>query len=165
MSSKRLKIRACREADLNEISQLFFDTIRQVNARDYSPAEIEAWAPTAPEAAFWRERFRDGVALVAEENGRIVGFASLRMDGYLDCLFVHSGEQGQGVGYALVNDIERTAKEAGLRCLSADVSVTARTFFERQGFVVIEEKLRELRGQRLKQYSMQKRLGVRDRGS
>ena len=47
-------IRAHRNRDIPAIARLYYDTIHLVNSHDYALEQIEAWAPTIPDAAFWK---------------------------------------------------------------------------------------------------------------
>lgn len=40
-----MKIRKYEIADTEQIVQLFYDTVQQVNIRDYTKAQVDAWAP------------------------------------------------------------------------------------------------------------------------
>ena len=51
-------VRDFRPEDSAELGRLFYDTIHQINPRDYSPAQIEAWAPEVPAPKRWIERAR-----------------------------------------------------------------------------------------------------------
>ena len=39
-----MQLRPYRTADCAELAALFFDTVHTVNARDYTPAQLDAWA-------------------------------------------------------------------------------------------------------------------------
>lgn len=82
-------LRPYRPADCPVLAQLFFDTVHTVNARDYSPEALEAWADGQVDLPAWNERFLAHTSLVAEEAGEIVGFADMDEHGYLDRLYVH----------------------------------------------------------------------------
>ena len=76
-----------------------YDTVHTVNAGDYTPEQLAAWAPDGRDLKAWDRSFRDHIALVAEEQGIIVGFADLDPTAeYLDRLYVHRSFQGRGVG-------------------------------------------------------------------
>ncbi|NIT55665.1 MAG: GNAT family N-acetyltransferase, partial [Aliifodinibius sp.] len=48
--------------------------MHKINARDYSPKQIHAWAPEVYDDNFWRERFPKYLAvIVAEIGGKIAG--------------------------------------------------------------------------------------------
>ncbi|MEO8892980.1 MAG: GNAT family N-acetyltransferase, partial [Coleofasciculaceae cyanobacterium] len=40
-----MDIRLFHPQDAGQIAQLFHDTVREINQRDYSPNQIQAWAP------------------------------------------------------------------------------------------------------------------------
>jgi putative acetyltransferase len=61
-------------------------------------------------------------------------------DGYIDMLFVSPRYGRRGVGGTLLSFLEDRARASGIAQLSADVSITAREFFERRGFIVEAEQ-------------------------
>ena len=143
-----MRLRPYRSADLPELLALFYDTVHTVCARDYTRSQLDAWAPADPDAAAWDASLLAHRTLVAEEKGRIVGFADLGPDGYLDRLYVHREWQGRGVGSALC------AALPGARRTHA--SITARPFFERRGWHVVREQQVERRGVLLTNFVMEK---------
>ena len=88
--STAVHIRPYNEADLDVLIDLFVGSVRQVASRDYSPAQIEAWAPVAVNREHWATRLGSRPTYVAEAGGKIVGFSDLEPDGHIDMLFVHS---------------------------------------------------------------------------
>ena len=156
-----MNIRPYEEKDIPEISRLYFNTIRRVNARDYSPEQIRAWAPAIHGNAYWLERFRRRHAYVADYDGAVLGFAEYAPPGHIDSFYVHHAHQGHGVGTALMAHLESEARHAGTNRLDAEVSLTARTFFERRGFSVVEEKETEYGGLPFRLFLMEKYLYAR----
>jgi putative acetyltransferase len=53
-----MRIRPVKRADVPEISRLYYETVHRVNARDYAPDQITAWAPRVYPDFFWLRRFR-----------------------------------------------------------------------------------------------------------
>ena len=92
-----MHIRPYRSSDCPALAELFYQTVHAVNARDYSPEQLDAWADGRVELAAWDASFRAHDTRVAVEGGVIVGFADLGPDGYLDRLYVHRDWQGRGV--------------------------------------------------------------------
>ena len=88
-----------------------------------------------------------------------VGFCDLESDGYLNRGYVHKAYQGKGIGKALLSVREAKAKELGLERLYSNVSVTAKPFYLRQGFKIVQEQTRELNGELFTQFRMEKILG------
>ena len=149
-----VQLRPYREGDCPALAALFTDTVHTVNAADYTPAQLDAWAPAAgPDLQDWDQRFKDHITLVAEVEGRLAGFADLDpAAGYLDRLYVGSRFQRQGVATALCNALE----EAAAGPVVTHASVTARPFFARRGYRVLRAQQVERRGVTLANYVMEK---------
>ncbi len=154
-----IRIRRARRTDIPRISRLYYETVRLVNARDYSAEQIRAWAPRIYPDAFWQRRFRRYAVFVAEVEQTVVGFAELSSRGDVDCFYVHHAHQHKGIGSALMSRIEREALSRGNRRLYADVSTTAEPFFRRMGFRVIRRQTTIYRNRAFKQAVMAKGLG------
>jgi putative acetyltransferase len=155
--SNLISVRPFCPDDIPALFTLFKDTVHRVNSRDYSPEQVRAWAPDVFNAARWAtlaERF----AVVAEMDGQVVGFTDLESDGHIDRFFVHADHQGRGVGRALMGAVIGEAEQTGLTRLFAEVSITARPFFERHGFVVLAEQQVVVRGVAMTNYRMEWRL-------
>lgn len=150
-------VRPFRTADVPTLFALFRDTVRRVNGRDYSPEQVTAWAPDEIDPARWAT-LADRFAVVAEVGGAVAGFADLEPDGHVDRFFVHADRQGRGVGAAMMRAVVAEAGRIGAGRLFAEVSVTARPFFERHGFVVLAEQQVVVRGVALTNFRMERRL-------
>ena len=138
-------LRAYRRADKRRLQQLFFETVHTVNARHYAPEQLDAWAPFEPDRDAWVD-FDLHDCFVVEDRKSIVGFASINGAGALEFLYVHKNAEGKGIGTALLKQVERLARKKGFPSLHAEVNVTARMFFEKNGFVVQQEILKTVRG-------------------
>lgn len=143
-----MRIRAYRSEDCPALAELFYDTVHTVNARDYGPEQLDAWADGRVDLAAWDRSFLAHTTLVAEEDGTVVGFADLAEDGYLDRLYVHRDWQGRGVAAALCDALP------GARVTHA--SITARPFFEKRGWRVVREQQVERRGVLLTNFVMER---------
>ena len=154
-----IQIREANEYDLAEITQLFYDTIQTVNAKDYSKIQIDDWSSWYTDIEKWAKTINEQFFIVATIDNFIVGFASLARDGYLDFMFVHKDNQRQGIASRLLEKIENKAKEQRNETIYSDVSITARYFFERYGFSVNYEQLKRSRERELKTYKMTKQIG------
>jgi GNAT superfamily N-acetyltransferase len=72
---------------------------------------------------------------VAEEAGRVIGFAGLG-DDCLRHLYVETEEQNRGVGTALLTAAKKR-RPAGLRLWVFQKNLGARRFYERHGFTLV----------------------------
>lgn len=146
-------IRPYRPADCPVLAQLFYDTVHTVNAADYSPEQLDAWATGQVDLAGWNASFLARHTVVAEKEGRIVGFGDMDETGYLDRLYVHRNFQRRGVATAICDALE-TACPVKSFCTHA--SITAKPFFERRGYRVIKEQQVERRGVLMTNFVMEK---------
>lgn len=155
---KVIRLRAYQQCDARAITDLFHETVHTINRRDYSEAQVQAWAPLPIDYAAWEARLQRTRPLVAEVAGEIAGFAELQPDGHIDCFYVHKSYQGMGVGGALLAAIERRACCACLPQLSVHASLTAVAFFRRRGFIAIRQNVVVRRGEQLVNVVMAKSL-------
>jgi putative acetyltransferase len=143
--------------DLDGVLALFSRSVRELASRDYTPAQLAAWAPEHPDRDAWGKRLAEGGVFISERGGRLAGFARIADDGCFDLLYVHPEHAGQGVARDLARHVLAWARERGLERLFADVSLTAIPFFERIGFRVIEAQSVERRGVALRNFRMERR--------
>lgn len=149
-------IRAYTPNDLDDVIQLFRRSIREIASQHYSLAQVAAWAPENPDRKAWARRLESGGAFVDERDQRVVGMARIDETGCIDLLYVHPEAQRQGVASALFDATLSWAISRGIRQLRADVSITARPFFERSGFRVVSEQTVERRGVTFRNFRMER---------
>ncbi|SFS53048.1 GNAT family N-acetyltransferase [Paenibacillus sp. 453mf] len=150
-----------KESDLEEIVNLFYDTVHSVNSKDYSEEQLHAWAPIDEKDSkllSWKESMSRNITLVAKMHDQVVGFCDLTIDGHLDRLFVHKEYQGMGIASSLIKRLEVEAMKLNLSAIDTDASITAKPFFERQGYVVVSEQTVERKGVQLTNFKMIKQL-------
>lgn len=151
-----MNIRLFEPQDAAQIAQLFHDTVREINRRDYSTAQVQAWAPDDLNFRNWAEVCAARSTYVAEQSGVIAGFGELEADGHIDCFYCHKHYQRQGVGRQLYQAIESKATELGIKRLFTEASITAKPFFQQLGFTVVAEQQVLRRGERFTNYVMEK---------
>ncbi|MFM2061268.1 MAG: hypothetical protein RLZZ507_938 [Cyanobacteriota bacterium] len=151
-------IREYHESDTKMIMNLFYDTVHQINIRDYSQEQVKAWTGETMDYEFWYKRLQIKLPYIAEINNQIVGFAELENDGHIDCFYCHSKYQNQGIGSKLLKHIETIAKTRNNQRLYAEVSITAKPFFQKHDFIVVKEQQVERRGVLFTNFLMEKYL-------
>lgn len=151
-------IRAYRNEDLDAVIAVFMSAVRVVSQRDYTRAQVMAWAPDHVDRTEWASRRASRPTWVAELAGAVIGFADLEQNGHLDMMFVHSDHQGRGVASALLREIEAEARRRKLPRLFTEASITARPFFDRRGFSVLAQQSVVRRGQTFTNFRMEKLL-------
>jgi putative acetyltransferase len=151
-----IKIRLFEHQDAAQIAQLFHDTVRAVNSRDYSSEQVKAWAPDDLYFRNWAEVCADRFTYVADDAGIIAGFGELEPNGHIDCFYCHKNYQRCGVGSAIYQTIEAKAIELSLPRLFVEASITAQPFFQRLGFTLVTEQEVSCRGAIFINYRMEK---------
>ncbi|QIK54874.1 GNAT family N-acetyltransferase [Dysgonomonas sp. HDW5B] len=134
-------IRLAKEEDIEQIKKLYQETILSVNIKDYTFEQVDLWAKRGVDNDVWLQRINEEYFIVCGIENQIVGFCSLKPDGYLNTLFVHKDFQGKGIAKALLSTIEQHAKEVGIEELSADVSLTANGFFMKNGYTDLGQQI------------------------
>lgn len=149
-------IRRYEPSDLDAVINVFLRAIREVASRDYDAAQIDAWAQADRDV--WARRRLDRPTWLALIDGAVAGFSDLQSDGHIDMLFVHPEHQRAGAANALLDQIESEARNQHLAIVDTDASLTGRPFFEARAFEVVRSQVVEVRGARLTNFRMQKRL-------
>jgi putative acetyltransferase len=157
-------VREYRASDLEAVVSLFQRSVHEVARRDYSPAQISAWAPDAPDREAWARRLETGGVFVCERNNEIAGFARIDSTGCVDLLYVKPEVQRQGVARALFDRVISWAVSRDICHLRSEVSVTARAFFESVGFRVVREQIVERGGVSLQNFRMEKEINAESLG-
>ena len=149
-----MRVRAYAAVDLDRLIALFRTSVRTVARRDYTPAQLMAWAPDEIDRERWLLRLGASNTWVAARGELVAGFISLEPAGHVDMLYVDAELQGRGIASALLACLEASARSRGLGRLSTDASITARPFFERRGFQVIAEQTVARGGEELRNFRM-----------
>ncbi len=153
---RQWSIRRATLDDIPAMKTLYRETITNICAADYNAEQIQAWSSTAERTDSLAKRIESQCFIVAvSENDEIVGFASFEEPDYLDLMYVHKDFQFQGVGGSLLAAIREKAVEVGAARIVSDVSITARPFFEKQGFRVVKKQTVRIGDVELTNYKME----------
>lgn len=147
-----LQIRYYTVADKDEVIHMIKQTIHTINKKDYNNEQIHAWA--AIDETLWDRSLNDYQTIVMVDNkAKIVGFADMDKNGYLDNLFVHKDYQNMNIATNLVMYLEKN-----IQCkeFSTFASITAKLFFEKLGYSTVRKNIVLLRGQNFENYYMKK---------
>lgn len=151
-------IRPYQPADAPQLVRVFFESVRQLGERRYSPEQVKAWAPAPADPAAVHARACDGrITLVAlGSNGTVVAYGDLEVDGHIDHLYCSPEAAGRGVAAAIVDALLSQALATGLTRLYVEASEIARGLFERKGFVVLHRRDFLVRGVPIHNYAMER---------
>lgn len=152
-----MKIRNYISSDCKCLTELFYNTVHTVNAKDYTEEQLNVWAIGTVDLDKWNQSLSERTTFIAVENENlneiIVGFADMDETGYLDRLYVHKDYQGKGIATVLCDKLEDTINS---NTFTTHASITARPFFEKRGYHVVKEQQVERQGILLTNYVMKK---------
>ena len=131
-------VRTARIEDARGILEARHSAVHETAAKDY-PLEIRrSWSPPVTDKRidqYRRDTLPNETILVAEVHGAIAGFGVIVESNYeLRAVYVAAAFGGQGVGSALLRELERLAKEGGCSELRMDSSLTAAPFYKHHGY-------------------------------
>jgi putative acetyltransferase len=153
-----ITVRRFLPSDTKELIELFRDAVHTINIKHYSPEQVAVWAPEDIDHNKWCTSLEKNITFVAQMDGKIVGFADMTHEGYLDRLYIHKDYQGRFIALRLLKQIEQAAREIGLSKITTHCSITAKIPAERMGFKVIKEQKVVRKGVELINYVMEKNL-------
>ncbi|HHT7235104.1 MULTISPECIES: GNAT family N-acetyltransferase [Bacillus] len=153
---KDIKIRTFQKEDLEQVLQLFYETVHTVNAQDYNMLQLQAWAPKRPNRESWLKSLEKNISYVADNNGVIAGFGDYNDEHYIDRLFTHKDYQGKGIASNILQKLEKEAMKLEHRDIYTEASITAKPFFESKGYICIKEQNKQHNGQIFINYIMKK---------
>ena len=147
-------VRKFKLGDEYKLWKLFYNTVHHINSQDYESGQIEAWAPSNLDANFIAQKYQEINPFVVHLGSKIIAYADIQADGYIDHFYCHHKYQGIGVGRLLFTALEKNAKQNRIEKMYSNVSITARPFFEAMGFAVEKEQRLTMGDQQLKNYRM-----------
>jgi ribosomal protein S18 acetylase RimI-like enzyme len=136
-----MTIRLATQADRVLLRELWEEFEAEL---DHPPHLRETWTEAWSDLA---QTVRDGVALVAEQDERAVGFVFCvlgdrgRKTAHVTDIYVRPEARGQGIGTALLAELVEPARKAGLGHVSLEVllqNTEARRLYDRLGFAPVD---------------------------
>lgn len=147
--TSKYKIRQLEERDIPEMQELFRSTVLNINIKHYTKEEVEDWASCGDNPGRWKELLSYNQYIGAfNEESLMVGFSSMNKEGYLHSMFIHKNWQGKGVATQLLSEVEHMARQYKVTEITTEVSLTARPFFEKKGYEVVN--IQKCRANKLK---------------
>jgi GNAT superfamily N-acetyltransferase len=136
-----IALRPARPHELTLLWELRTRAIAHACAAHYRADVLAAWLASSPSASL-HALIDQGSAFVAEEDGRLLGYAALDThSGEVEAVFVEPDRHGHGIGALLMQALLDAARTAGCRRLFLSASLNAVPFYERVGFAAVREEL------------------------
>lgn len=135
-----LKIITPSSEHCEELCNLLIESITMNCAVDYNndPEIMEEWlANKTPDNVSQWVNSTNNISLVAFDTlkDKLVGFILMNKDGEILLNYVLPAYIYKGVGKYLWKEMGKIAKSAGIKALSVVSTITAKNFYERNGFV------------------------------
>ena len=144
--------------DASRCLEIFHASIEEIASDDYDVDQCEAWRSRASDTVGFAARLAQALTLVATQEEVLAGFASLKGGDLIDMLYVDPAFSRRGIGGALIDALVKLAQARGAERVTGVVSDTARSTFERQGFVAQRRSLASIGDQWLGNTTMSKAL-------
>jgi len=151
-----MNFRIATITDISEMQDLYVNTIKSVCKKEYGALQIEAWISGANNHERWLDVVTNQFVFLAIIEGKIAGYGTLKDGNYIDLFFIHKDFQRKGIAEKIYNELENKAKNADSKFITADVSITAKPFFEKKGFRVEKEQHNLIKNVELINYKMVK---------
>lgn len=155
-----MNIREYNKTDNNEIFNLFYNTVHSINTKDYLEEQVNVWAKKDIDIDCWCEKFINSYTIIAEEDNKIVGFSNIDNDGYLDMLYIHKDYQHKNIASELLNIIEKYSKNNNICQIITYSSKTAKDFFLKKYFDLVENNIVIRDNVELENYLMKKEIKI-----
>ena len=126
--------------DARACAEVYFHAVQRGTHEKYTEAQRNAWAPKIPDPLTY---LADETCIIAEADGKVIGFMSVTAEHHISMAFVHPDWHRQGVAGALYDQMLASVKTPPK---TVHASLIARPFFEKRGWVAVEKEEHVVRG-------------------
>ena len=141
--NKMIDIDKAELSDVKSIIQVMRNSILSCHADHHNnQASIDAWLANKTEEnlALW---IAHNYSLVCKQDNSIVGFFMASATGEILLNYVEPNRQQQGIGKSLLDTAKAHYHNQGIDKLSAESTITAKAFYQKNGFEVMDEIVEE----------------------
>lgn len=149
-----MEVREAAPEDARAVGDAHQRAIAELGPQAYTDEQVDAWRGDREPSGY--ELDLAGRFVVAEKEGIVVGFGTLDpdpgedydppVDAEVTGVYVHPGHAREGVGSALLADLERTAREWNVERVGLHASLNAVPFYEAKGYERVRERPHEFAG-------------------
>jgi putative acetyltransferase len=151
-----MNVREATPDDATAVNGVHLDSVAGLGPAAYDEEQVAAWG-TGADPDDYAVDADDNHFVVAEVDGEVRGFGELVFDpgDYLEppvdaevkAVYVHPSVARQGVGSALLAELERAARENGVDAVGLWASKNAVPFYEARGYDHVGERAHEFGGE------------------
>jgi len=143
--------------DYDLLADIMFDAVRNGESR-YTEDQRAAWVPSRRSGPEWIARLARQDIVIAEQDGKALGFVSLEDGGYVDFAYIRPQAQHTGLFRQLLSYIFGKAIEKREALLWTHASLMAEPAFAKLGFTVRKRETVAIGAQRFERCEMEKKL-------
>lgn len=158
-----IEIKPSEDADADALAALMHASIHVLGSRAYSRKQLDAWSPAPRQGETARKRFSGQTAFIAMDDKGPAAFMTLDPEGYLDFAYAHPRAAGKGAASLAYDALETFARARGMTELTSDISLIARPFMERRGWMVVRRQSPVVNDVALTNFHMHKELAPQER--
>ncbi len=152
VDSKLMEIKLYNESYKEEVYDLFFETVINVNIKDYNKKQVDVWANNSSVEKLNKSLLQN-ISVVCIFENKVIGFGDITINGYLDRLYVHKDFLNKGVGTLICDYLE---SKVNCKKIEVHASITANPFFRKRGYIVVKEQKVYLQNIELINYCLEK---------
>ncbi|MEH2259755.1 GNAT family N-acetyltransferase [Nostoc sp.] len=132
-----IKVRSCLPSDAESVLKVHRAAIHETASSCYPKEIIQDWAsPITPSKIKAFADNTEETRIVAEINSQIVGFGAIIVsNSELRAVYVSPSFGRSGVGTAILQELERLAREQELSELHLNASLNAESFYQVNGYM------------------------------
>ena len=135
----QISIAEAKSEHSEKVCNVLTRSINELCAPDYNYDEniLNDWLAnkTPDNVKIWIESKTNYSLVAITKEKEIVGFILMSESGEILLNYVLPEYKNQGIGKQLLNTLEKYAKTLGLRSIKTVSTITAKSFYERNGFV------------------------------
>ncbi|MEM7600018.1 MAG: GNAT family N-acetyltransferase [Verrucomicrobiota bacterium] len=159
MSTKIHVIRKSEFEDMDQVVEAHIRSIREICSRDYSPQEIDAYSDVKYSHDVWEKSITQDFHLVVEVDGKVEGFAHAGIHpsnrGEIMGLYFTPAIAGRGIGREIFERMNVFFEDHDVNQVFLTSSKTAKGFYQKMGFSVVDQVIVNICGAGLECYYME----------
>jgi len=139
-----ISFRRASAADAEEVLDIKREAIEELEHWQYSPEQVEVWAPKESYVDTFEQAIEDDrfIVHVAEQDGTLIGYGALNvLDERIDAIYVRPDHHGKGVATAMLKQLELSAKFQDIEVLDIMAAVNAVPFYKSVGYWELEDEV------------------------
>lgn len=154
-------IRRAEIEDMNAVMDAHRRSIQQICSQDYNEDQVAKWSNVKYSSDIWNNSVSNEFHLVVEVDGVIEGLCHAKIDklqeGHIVGLYFTKKIAGKGIGREVFQRAIDYIKSHNASRVFINATITAKGFYEKMGFEVLEQTKMDVRGTTLDCFKMEKK--------